>query len=647
LDSQRKIAVRLPDGAEMSVAVGITIGEIAERISPSLFKNALAAQFNDKLVDLSFAVTENGALQIITSNTSAAAEIFLHSTSHIMAQAVKRLYPQAKVTIGPAIENRFYYDFDIEPPLTDDDLPRIEEVMQDIIAADLPVTRRVLSRQEAIRLFTAMGETYKVQIIEEIPGNEELSIYTQGDFTDLCRGPHVPSTGKIKAFKLLNVAGAYWRGDSRNKMLTRVYGTAFATDKELKRYLTFLEEAKRRDHRKIGKSLELFEISDQIGPGLVIWYPRGATLLQVIKDYWIKEHLSHGYDLVQTPHIGKAHLWETSGHLGFYRESMFNGMQVEGDTYYIKPMNCPFHIQIYKAKSRSYRDLPIRYAELGTVYRYELSGVLHGLMRVRGFTQDDAHIICTPEQLDSEIEKLVQFAFRFIKSFGFTEFDVYVANRPKDKYVGSPEKWEEATRALQMALDKLQVPYTVDEGGGAFYGPKIDIKIRDALGRSWQCTTIQFDFNMSERFQMEYTASDGNKYQPYMIHRAIMGSLERFVGVLIEHTVGDFPVWLAPVQAVVMPVTNMQDEPATEFFKILTGQGIRAEINLRNDTIGAKIRQAEMMKIPFMLIIGEREAGEKRVAVRRRKVGDQGAMSWSAALSLIKATIESPEEGKS
>ena len=647
MESIRKITIQLPDDSTMPANVGISVGQIAKEIGPGLFQNALAAKVNDKLVDLSTLISEDSRLEILTYNSPEAADILLHSTSHIMAQAVKQLYPQAKVTIGPAIENRFYYDFDIEPPLTDNDLAKIEERMNDIIAADLPLERRVVSRNEAIDLFTGMGETYKVEIIREIAPELPLSIYTQGDFTDLCRGPHIPSTGRIKAFKLLNIAGAYWRGDSRNKMLTRIYGTAFATQKDLKKYLNFLEEAKRRDHRKLGKSLELFEINDQIGPGLVLWYPRGALLLQNIKDYWIKEHLKHGYELVQTPHIGKAQLWETSGHLGFYRESMFDGMTVEGDTYYIKPMNCPFHIQIYKSKTRSYRDLPVRYAELGTVYRYELSGVLHGLMRVRGFTQDDAHIICAPEQLNEEIEKLVLFSFEFIRSFGFEDMDVYVATRPKEKYVGSPENWAEATEALKAALQKLGVEYHMDEGGGAFYGPKIDIKIRDALNRSWQCTTIQFDFNMSERFKMEYIASDGSKRQPYMIHRAIMGSLERFAGVLIEHTVGDFPLWIAPVQAVVMPVTNVQDSIATELHQALIEHGIRAELNLKNDTIGAKIRQAEMMKIPFMFIIGEREAAGRLVSVRRRKMGDTGVISWDEAISLIAGEAELKKENKS
>ncbi|MBU1875199.1 threonine--tRNA ligase, partial [bacterium] len=505
------MTVTLPDGAQVPASIGTTVADIAKSISEGLFQNSLAAKVNGQLVDLYFPLSEDSNIELITYKSPEAHEILLHSTSHIMAQAVKQLFPDAKVTIGPAIENRFYYDFDVETPFTENDLEKIEKRMQEIIDQDIPVKREEFTRNELVEKFKNMGETYKVDIIESIAEDEVLSIYSQGDFADLCRGPHIPSTGKIKAFKLLNTAGAYWRGDSQNKMLTRIYGTSFSSEKELKKYLNFLEEAKRRDHRKLGKSLELFEINEQVGPGLVIWYPRGAMLLRTIKDFWIKEHIDRGYELVQTPHIGKSNLWETSGHLGFYRESMFDSMKIEGDEYFIKPMNCPFHIQVYKAKTRSYRDLPIKYAELGTVYRYELSGVLHGLMRVRGFTQDDAHIICTPEQLNEEIMKLVQFSFDYIRKFGFNEFEICVANKPKDKYVGDIAMWEEATNALKYALDALNVEYSLDEGGGAFYGPKIDIKIRDALNRSWQCTTIQFDFNLSERFNMEYISSDNAK----------------------------------------------------------------------------------------------------------------------------------------
>jgi len=639
LSPAQKIIITLPDSTQKSIVPGTTAGDIAKSISEGLYQNSLAAKVNGQLVDLSFRFIEDCSLELVTYKSPEAHEILLHSTSHIMAQAVKQLFPETKVTIGPAIENRFYYDFDVEVPFSEDDLEKIEKRMAEIVEQDLPVTRREYTRAELIQMFSDMGETYKVKIIESIDQEEKLSVYTQGDFTDLCRGPHIPSTGKIKAFKLLNTAGAYWRGDSQNKMLTRIYGTSFPSSKDLKKYLNFLEEAKRRDHRKLGKALELFEINEQVGPGLVLWYPRGATLLKTIKDYWIDEHLKRGYQLVQTPHIGKSNLWETSGHLGFYRESMFDSMKVEGDEYFIKPMNCPFHIQIYKAKTRSYRDLPIRYAELGTVYRYELSGVLHGLMRVRGFTQDDAHIICTPDQLDGEIEKLIQFSFDFIRSFGFREFEIYVSTKPKEKYVGETAMWEEATTSLKKALEKLAVEYSIDEGGGAFYGPKIDIKIRDALNRSWQCTTIQFDFNLPERFKMEYISSDNEKKRPYMIHRAIMGSLERFVGVLIENTVGDFPVWLAPVQAAVIPISEKQNDVAAEFLQLLLNSSIRAELNDKNETMGAKIRQAELMKIPFMFIIGEREALDKTVSIRRRKSGSKGVYSWSDALTLLQDDI--------
>ncbi len=635
----QKITVTLPDGTQLPVDSGTTAADIARSISEGLFQNSLAAKVNDRLVDLTFPLTENASLEIVTYKSPEAHEILLHSTSHVMAQAVKQLYPNVKVTIGPAIENRFYYDFDVEVPFTEDDLGKIEERMQEIIDQDIPVKREEFTRAELTKKFSEMGETYKVEIIESIAENEVLSIYAQGDFADLCRGPHVPSTGKIKAFKLLNTAGAYWRGDSRNKMLTRIYGTSFPSSKDLKKYLNYLEEAKRRDHRKLGKTLELFEINEQVGPGLVIWYPRGATLLHTIKDFWIKEHIDRGYELVETPHIGKSNLWETSGHLVFYRESMFDSMKIEGDEYFIKPMNCPFHIQVYKSKTRSYRDLPIKYAELGTVYRYELSGVLHGLMRVRGFTQDDAHIFCTPEQLNDEIMKLVQFSFDYIRKFGFNDFEVYIATKPKDKYVGEVAKWEEATEALKYALDSLNVEYSMDEGGGAFYGPKIDIKIRDALNRSWQCTTIQFDFNLSERFNMEYISSDNEKKQPYMIHRAIMGSLERFVGVLIENTVGDFPVWLAPVQAIVIPISEKQNEIAREFYQLLKKNSIRVEFNEKSDTMGAKIREAELMKIPYMFIIGDREAQNRTVSIRRRKSGDKGTFAWDEAVAMVETEI--------
>lgn len=631
----------------MEVDSGSSAGDIAQIISKDLYNNALAAKVNGEVVDLSTPIEQNSDVEILTNQSAKSREILLHSTSHIMAQAVKRLYPDAKTAIGPSIENRFYYDFDIEPPFADSDLEKIEKRMQEIIKADYPVTRKEISKEEALDLFSRMDETYKVEIINELNSEESISIYSQGDFTDLCRGPHIPSTGKIKAFKLLNTAGAYWRGDERNKMLSRIYGTSFPSQKDLDKYIHFLEEAKKRDHRKIGKKLELFDINEQVGPGLVLWFPNGTVLRRVIEEYWIEEHEKRGYQLVQTPHIGKSDLWETSGHLGFFRESMFDSMKVEANEYFIKPMNCPFHIMIYKSKTRSYRDLPIRYAELGTVYRYELSGVLHGLMRVRGFTQDDAHIICTPDQLDYEIENLIQFSFDFIRSFGFREFDVYVSTRPEEKYAGAIEIWEESTTSLRNALEKLQIQYSIDEGAGVFYGPKIDIKIRDALNRSWQCTTIQFDFNLTERFDMTYISDDGSKQRPYMIHRAIMGSLERFIGVLIEQTLGDFPVWISPVQAVIIPITDKQNEIAEKFCSLLSLHKVRVKMNRKNETMGAKVREAEVMKIPYMFILGEREADNQTVSIRKRKAGNLGVHSWSDGIKLIEEEIKAKGEIKS
>lgn len=631
----------------MEVDSGSSAGDIAQIISKDLYNNALAAKVNGEVVDLSTPIEQNSDVEILTNQSAKSREILLHSTSHIMAQAVKGLYPDVKTAIGPSIENRFYYDFDIEPPFADSDLEKIEKRMQEIIKADYPVTRKEISKEEALDLFSRMDETYKVEIINELNSEESISIYSQGDFTDLCRGPHIPSTGKIKAFKLLNTAGAYWRGDERNKMLSRIYGTSFPSQKDLDKYIHFLEEAKKRDHRKIGKKLELFDINEQVGPGLVLWFPNGTVLRRVIEEYWIEEHEKRGYQLVQTPHIGKSDLWETSGHLGFFRESMFDSMKVEANEYFIKPMNCPFHIMIYKSKTRSYRDLPIRYAELGTVYRYELSGVLHGLMRVRGFTQDDAHIICTPDQLDYEIENLIQFSFDFIRSFGFREFDVYVSTRPEEKYAGAIEIWEESTTSLRNALEKLQIQYSIDKGAGVFYGPKIDIKIRDALSRSWQCTTIQFDFNLTERFDMTYISDDGSKQRPYMIHRAIMGSLERFIGVLIEQTLGDFPVWISPVQAVVIPITDKQNEIAEKFCSLLSLHKVRVKMNRKNETMGAKVREAEVMKIPYMFILGEREADNQTVSIRKRKAGNLGVHSWSDGIKLIEEEIKAKGEIKS
>ena len=629
------IKITLPDSSIQDFPKGSTPNDVALSISKGLADNALVAIVNGNPVDLTYPLIHDSELKLVTYKSPEAHDILLHSTAHVMAHAVQRLFKDVKVTIGPAIENRFYYDFDTPNPFTEEDLERIEGEMKKIIADDLPVTRRIVTRDEAIRFFDQLGETYKVEIIREIPEDEILTIYTQGEWSDLCRGPHIPSTGKIKAFKLLSVAGAYWRGDERNKMLSRIYGTSFADKKQLTDYLNFLEEAKKRDHRRLGKELDLFDISDRVGPGLALWFPKGAALRRVIEDFWYDEHRKAGYELVQSPHIGKAELWETSGHLGFYKESMYSPMDVEGQNYYIKPMNCPFHIMIYKRKQHSYRDLPLRYAELGTVYRYEMSGVLHGLMRVRGFTQDDAHIICTPDQLTNEVEKLIRFSFDYLKTFGFTEFVVYLSTRPEGKSVGDAKDWEQAQESLSNSLKKMGVNFDVDEGGGAFYGPKIDIKIKDAIGRMWQCTTIQFDFNEPERFNMEYTGSDGNKHRPFMIHRAIMGSLERFIGILIEDTAGHFPFWLAPVQVKLLPIADRHLEFVQSVEKKLFKCGIRVQIDDRQEKIGAKIRDAELNKIPFMCIIGDNEVENGQVSVRRHQKGDQGSQSLDSFIEML------------
>ncbi len=635
MTDNKEVVVKLPDGSELKFKDSVAPADVAQKISMGLYKACVAAKVNGEVVDLHRKFDEDFTLELLKSNAPEAKDILLHSAAHVMAQAVKELYPETKITIGPAIDNGFYYDFDKEPAFTEADLEKIENKMQAIIDADIPFERHVWSKEEAVDFFGKKDETYKVEIAEELDDDAIVTAYTQGSFTDLCRGPHLPSTGKIKAFKLLKVAGAYWRGDSNNKMLSRIYGTAFYNKKDLKKYLNLLEEARKRDHRKLGKQLDLFDINEKVGPGLVLWHPRGTTILQTIREFWIKTHRENGYQLVQSPHVGRSDLWETSGHLDFYKEGMFDSMEVEGDRYYVKPMNCPFHIMIYNSQGRSYRDLPVKYAELGTVYRYEMSGTLHGLMRVRGFTQDDAHIICTPEQLNEEVEKLIKFSFDFLKTFGFTDYEVYVSTRNEEKFVGEIENWNEAEKALKSALDNVGVEYREDKGEATFYGPKIDMKIKDAIGRMWQCTTIQFDFNLSERFNMEYTDSDGAKKRPYMIHRAILGSLERFIGILIENTVGDFPLWLAPVQAAVIPVTDDQIEHAKKFYNKLLSGGIRAELNTKSEPIGAKIRSAEVDKIPYMFIIGDKEIENDTVSMRIHKKGNKGAIATDAALEMM------------
>ncbi len=560
-----------------------------------------------------------------------------HSTAHVMAQAVKRLYPETLVTIGPAIENGFYYDFDREEPFKPEDLQKIENLMHEIVKENFPVVRSELNKEEALKFFEGKGEKYKKELITEIE-DEEVSIYTQGEFADLCRGPHVGSTGDIKSFKLLSVAGSYWRGDENNKMLQRIYGIAFYSRKDLGEYLDRLEEAKKRDHRKLGKELDLFHVDEEIGSGLILWHPKGALVRTIIEDFWRKEHYKNGYQILYSPHIARAHLWETSEHLNFYKENMYSPMDIDGTDYIVKPMNCPFHIKIYNSRLRSYRELPFRWAELGTVYRYEKTGVLHGLLRVRGFTQDDAHIFCRPDQLPEEISKALDFTIFILRSFGFEEYQIYLSTKP-DKFVGSEESWEKATTALKGALDKSGMAYEIDAGEGVFYGPKIDVKIKDSLGRAWQCSTIQVDFNLPERFKISYIGEDGQPHQPIMIHRALMGSLERFFGCLIEHFAGAFTTWLAPVQVRILTITDDHIKYAEEISEFLKKDGIRVELDSRNEKVGFKIREAQTSKIPYMLIIGDKEIKDKAVAVRKRKEKKTETMDSEDFLSKLNEEI--------
>ena len=570
---------------------------------------------------------------------NAALEPMRHSAAHLMAAAVGRLYPGVQFDIGPATADGFYYDFDLEHRFIPEDLPVIEAAIQDLIKQKLPFERFELDRAAAEAMLREKGQTYKLERLADIPAGEAISFYRCGDFVDLCRGPHVEHSGQAGAVKLMAIAGSYFRGKETNPMLQRLYGTAFATPKELNVYLHGIEEAKKRDHRKLGKELDLFSVSEDVGPGLILWHPKGGRIRNIIESFWRDAHYANGYDILYTPHIGRAQLWQTSGHLDFYRAAMYAPMEIEGNPYYVKPMNCPFHIQIYQNKSRSYRDLPLRWAELGTVYRYEKAGVLHGLLRVRGFTQDDAHIICTPEQIESEIAEVLRFSLYMWKAFGFTEIKAYLATRP-EKAVGEPERWEQAQQALLKAIAKAGLAVEVDEGGGAFYGPKIDLKIKDALGREWQTSTIQFDFNLPARFDMTYVGADGQRHQPYMVHRALLGSLERFFGVLIEHYAGAFPTWLAPEQARVLPISDDFLDYAQEVAATLRNAGIRVMVDTESETIGAKIRRARQDRLPYMLVVGARELSARQVAVRHRTEGELGACAVDAVIERIRQEIQ-------
>jgi threonyl-tRNA synthetase len=608
----------------------MTLLEMAKRDGKA--KVAIAARVGGAVVDLARPVPEGAPVQWVLPTDPDGVEIVRHSTAHVMAAAVKELFPKALITIGPAIENGFYYDFDVETPFTPEDLVRIEERMREIVKADIPFVREEATKEQARAMFP--GEPYKEELLADIP-DETVSLYRLGDFLDLCRGPHLPSSGRAGAFKLMSTAGAYWRGDSKNRMLTRIYGVAFPTRKELDEHLRILEEIRKRDHRKIGKELDLFSVTDEIGPGLILWHPKGAAVRRVMEDFWREEHTRAGYEHVFSPHIARLDLWRVSGHVDYYRQSMFSPIDIEGQEYQLKPMNCPFHIQIYKSRMRSYRDLPVRYAELGTVYRYEPSGTLHGLLRVRGFTQDDAHLFLRPDQLDDEIFSLLDFTLFVLRAFGFERYDIYLSTRP-EKYAGALGHWELAEAALRKALERKGLPYEVDPGEGVFYGPKIDIKIKDMLGRSWQCSTIQVDFNNPERFDATYIGEDGAAHRAIMIHRALMGSLERFFGVLVEHYAGAFPLWLAPVQADVLPVTERQNDFAREVVARLKAAGFRAEGDFRNEKLGYKVRESQLSKVPYALVVGEREAAQQMVTPRRRGGEQLPSTSVEAFLDLLR-----------
>ncbi len=630
-----EIEISIASGDAASFAPGTTVQEAVKTLCSSKErKKILAVKADDRALDLSAPLEHSLELTPITNTSDEGLDLLRHSAAHVMAQAVVELFgTEVKVAIGPSTADGFYYDFDRSEPFTPDDFEAIEQRMKEIVGQNLPFVRRTMPRQEAIAFFKERNQEYKVELLEEL-SDDEVSLYGQGEFVDLCRGPHIPHTGLLRAFKILRLAGAYWRGDEKRPMLQRLYATAFFDPKALKKYLHHIEEAKKRDHRKLGKELELFTINDQVGPGLPLWLPKGALARKLIEDYWRSEHYENGYELLYTPHIAKRDLWATSGHLDFYSDDMFSAMDVDDVAYQLKPMNCPFHIGIYTSKKRSYREFPIRWCELGTVYRYERTGALQGLMRVRGFTQDDAHIFVLPSQLEDEIFNIIDLNLHVLKTFGFTEYDVYLSTRP-DKYVGSDENWEKATNALKLALEKKGLKYEVDPGEGVFYGPKIDIKIKDVLGRSWQCSTIQVDFNLPERFAISYTADDGKEHQPIMIHRALMGSLERFFGVLIEHYAGAFPLWMTPVQTVILNITDNQLAYAEDVYAQLRKSGVRVTKDVRNEKLNFKIREAQMAKIPYMVIVGDKEMETGMVTVRLKNGKNLEPMPVAEFVELI------------
>ena len=627
------IKIIFPDNKEISVSEGITAGEALNTWKKETLAYVMAVKINNMPVDLSYQIVKDSKLDLIEISSREGLSILRHSISHVMAQAVQEIFPGAKVSIGPSIDEGFYYDFEYKEPFTIDDFTKIEGRMKKIIAANHPFIREELTRAAAIKFFEERGENYKVELINDLPGDvKEVSIYKQGDYIDLCRGPHIPSTGIIKAFKLLSVAGAYWRGNENNKMLQRIYGTGFANESELADYLNLLEEAKKRDHRRLGRELDLFQVNEEAGPGLIIFHPKGMMLRYLIEEWERKEHLKRGYDMVMGPQILKVDLWKKSGHFDHYRENMYF-TEVDEQVYGIKPMNCLSHMLIYKSKIRSYRDLPLRYFELGTVHRHEKTGVLHGLMRARQFTQDDAHILCMPEQLNSEIRAIADFVNYAMGIFGF-EYEVELSTRPENS-IGSDDDWNLATEALESALKDNKISYEVNAGDGAFYGPKIDFKLKDALKRKWQCATIQCDFTLPERFDLSYIGADGEKHRPVMLHRVILGAVERFMGVLIEHYAGAFPLWLSPVQCVLLTVTDRHIPYAETVHNKLIESGIRSERYFENEKLGYKIRQAQMQKIPYMLVIGDKEVEACSVAPRTRDGQNMGSIPVDEFIVLL------------
>lgn len=629
----KKVNVKLPDGSVEIGQSGKTVREIISSWREDDFASTVAAKVNGEIVDLGRPVEEDVELELINMSSADGLGVLRHSISHIMAQAVQEIFEGVKVTIGPSIEAGFYYDFEYSDTFTPEDLDRIEKKMNEIVSADYPFVRREISRKDAVSFFEDRGEPYKVELINDLPDNvTSVSLYSQGEFVDLCRGPHIPSTGMVRAFKLLNVAGAYWRGDEKNKMLQRIYGTGFTTQEELDNYLRVIEEARKRDHRRLGRELDLFQINDEAGPGLIIFHPKGALLRTIIEDWEKKEHLKRGYDIVMGPQILKGDLWKKSGHFDHYRENMYF-TEVDEQLYGIKPMNCLAHMLIYKSKIRSYRDLPLRYFELGTVLRHEKTGVLHGLMRARQFTQDDAHILCTPDQLNAEIRAIADLVDYAMGVFGF-EYEVELSTKPDDS-IGSNEDWKLATDALRQALEDNNMVYDINEGDGAFYGPKIDFKLRDALGRKWQCATIQCDFALPERFDLSYAGPDGEKHRPVMLHRVILGAIERFMGILIEHYAGAFPVWLSPVQASILTVTDRHIPHGEEVYSRLMDAGVRCEKDFRNEKLGYKIREGQMQKVPYMLVIGDREVESGTISPRQRDGKNLGSVSVSDFVSIV------------